>query len=66
LELAQELKGQWKEERDRKNWVLPPVDSSSRGDYKVIGYTKGMEHPGEGEGRARVMELCVEEEMGVW
>ncbi|KAF2819199.1 hypothetical protein CC86DRAFT_413270 [Ophiobolus disseminans] len=71
LEVAQMLEGVWRERADRKNWVLPRVESERRVDGDGTGAwggggTRGDGIWGEGEGMGRVVwcEVDVELEVG--
>lgn len=62
LELSESLHKQWAENQDKKNWVLPPIESSKRVDFHVTGYLRPKMHPGEGLGRAAYKEVFVDPE----
>ena len=68
-EVMEKVQEEWQEKLDRRNWVLPRVESEKRGDWRVNGggcVGSGRRgHPGEGIGRERWEELVVETEMGM-
>jgi len=67
MEVAQKVQEEWQEKLDKRNWVLPRVESERRGDWNgCVGVGSGRRgHPGEGMGRVRWEELVVETEMGM-
>jgi hypothetical protein len=62
VDLSEKLRKKWIEDQDRKNWVLPSIDSSQRANFRVVGYVRPKMHPGEGLGRAAYEELLVDSE----
>lgn len=60
LQAVKELQVEWDELQDKRNWVLPKVDSEKRGDWWACGYVVKKAHPGEGLGRVRYEELVVD------
>jgi hypothetical protein len=65
VEIAKELHEMWQKKQDKKNWVLPRVDSEKRGNWNAMGIVGRKMHPGEGLGRVTWAELRVETEMNV-
>jgi hypothetical protein len=62
VELASELCEKWSAEQDKKNWVLPSIDTP-RGGWRAAKNSvriKKMSHPGEGIGRLSFCELFVD------
>ena len=61
VELAEKLLGTWQEEQDKKNWVLPSVNTV-RGNYSVAASYARKVHPGEGprDSKEAVMYVAVE------
>jgi hypothetical protein len=53
-----QLDALWQADEDRKNWVLPPIDSR-RGNFRTHGEHVPRSHPGEGKGRLTYRELQV-------
>ncbi|CAO2649258.1 Nn.00g066430.m01.CDS01 [Neocucurbitaria sp. VM-36] len=59
VDVARELFEEWRAEQDRRNWVLPSVESP-RGGYPVFGCGERVSHPGEGSGQVVHAELSVD------
>nr|WNN28539.1 hypothetical protein [Phoma sp.] len=59
VEVARELFEMWFAEQDRRNWVLPSVESP-RGGFPVVGRGGRVSHPGEGLGQVVHAELVVD------
>ncbi|PSN70892.1 hypothetical protein BS50DRAFT_570330 [Corynespora cassiicola Philippines] len=60
--LRDEMEEQWREARDRRNWVLP-VNDEKKGDFKSMGFRQWEAWPGVGEGRNMLFTgLLAEEE----
>jgi hypothetical protein len=62
MKAADDLKEVWQDRQDKKNWVLPPIESCKRSGYRVIGYVAPKIYRGVGWGWVRCEELIVDRE----
>lgn len=58
VRLAEALLEKWREDQDKKNWVLPDMHVR-RGSYSVIVPAARDRHPGEGSAKGTYVELNV-------
>ncbi|EDU40632.1 hypothetical protein PtrSN002B_007591 [Pyrenophora tritici-repentis] len=63
VELSKELRQKWLADQDKKNWVMPPIESPAGGWKKQRRFqtiSGGDIHSGEGSGRVSYKELVVD------